>query len=122
MISETKTIMPLNVIWDMETSDPDDFLTLLFLLGHPMVNLKAVTIMPGSIHQVGLVREALSWFDVDIPVGSFNIKHPNECVSYWHYKSYGNIEPSAEAEDAAQLILNLCDDQTTLITGGPQTT
>jgi inosine-uridine nucleoside N-ribohydrolase len=119
MISQAKTKVPLNVIWDMETSDPDDFLTLLLLLGHPMVKLKAVTIMPGSPHQVGLVREALSWFNDDIPLGSFNITHPNECVSHWHYKSYGNIEPSTEAEDAAQLILSLCDEQTTLITGGP---
>ncbi len=119
MIPETKGRVPLNVIWDMETSDPDDFLTLLFLLGHPMVNLKAVTIMPGSSHQVGLVRKALSWFDVDVPVGSFNSKHPKECVSPWHYQAYGNIEHSDQSEDAAHLILRLCDEQTTLITGGP---
>ena len=33
-----------DVVWDMETGDPDDFLTLLLLLGHPQVNLKAVTV------------------------------------------------------------------------------
>ena len=31
----------LDIIYDMETDDPDDFLTLLLLLGHPQVNLKA---------------------------------------------------------------------------------
>lgn len=119
MTSETDITKPLDVIWDMETSDPDDFLTLLLLLGHPMVNLKAVTIMPGSTHQVGLIREALSWFDTDIPVGSFNIEHQKECVSGWHYKAYGYTKPSIMAEDAADLIHRLCDSDTTIITGGP---
>ena len=51
----------VNIVWDMETMDPDDYLTLLLLLGHPQVNLKAVTITPGSQHQVGFVRAALAW-------------------------------------------------------------
>ena len=118
-MNDQRNIKTMDVIWDMETSDPDDFLTLLFLLGHSMVNLKAVTIMPGSTHQVGLVREALSWFNLDIPVGSFNIEHPKECVSGWHYRAYGNIEPSDQSENAAELILRLCDEDTTIITGGP---
>ena len=46
-------------VWDMETSDPDDFMTLLLLLGHPRVDLRAVTITPGTPEQVGLVRWAL---------------------------------------------------------------
>jgi hypothetical protein len=37
----------LEVVFDMETGDPDDFITFLFLLGHPKVHLKAVTIVPG---------------------------------------------------------------------------
>ena len=45
----------INVVWDMETSDPDDFLTLLLLIGHPRVNLKAVTVTPGTPDQIGLV-------------------------------------------------------------------
>lgn len=45
----------INVVWDMETSDPDDFFTLLLLLGHPLVNLKGVTITPGTPEQVGVV-------------------------------------------------------------------
>ncbi|MCU0657048.1 MAG: nucleoside hydrolase [Polyangiaceae bacterium] len=110
---------PLDVVWDMETQDPDDFLTLLLLLGHPWVRLKAVTITPGSAAQVGLVRRALSWFDVDIPVGAGNLDHPRSCVSSWHEKAYGAIEPSRQAEPAADVLLRCCDEATTLITGAP---
>lgn len=60
---------PLDLVFDMETDDPDDFLTLLLLLGHPCARLRAVTIVPGSPEQVGLVRAALGWFGVDLPVG-----------------------------------------------------
>ena len=65
----------LDVVWDMETGDPDDFLTLLLLLGHPQVNLKAVTVTPGTPDQVGLVRQALAWFGREIPVGAHNLDH-----------------------------------------------
>ena len=65
----------LDVVWDMETGDPDDFITLLFLLGHPRVNLKAVTVTPGTPDQVGVVRKALGWFGRDIPVGAYNLDH-----------------------------------------------
>ena len=109
----------INVVWDMETGDPDDFLTLLLLLGHPKVNLKAVTITPGTPDQVGLVRAALAWFERDIPVGAYHIKHNKSCVSWWHYKVYGEIPPSVEAEPAAKILLEYCDKETTLITGGP---
>ena len=88
----------IDVVWDMETQDPDDFLTLLLLLGHPDVNLKAVTVTPGSADQVGLIRRALGWFDRDLSVGAHNLDHPRPCVSLWHYKVYGQVPPSREAE------------------------
>jgi pyrimidine-specific ribonucleoside hydrolase len=109
----------LDVVWDMETQDPDDFLTLLLLLGHPAVRLKAVTITPGSPHQVGLVRRALAWFGRDLPVGAHNLAHPKPCVSSWHYKAYGAVPPSRDAEPGDQILLRYCDEQTTLITGAP---
>jgi len=108
-----------DIVWDMETGDPDDFLTLLLLLGHPGVNLLAVTVTPGAPDQVGLVRRALSWFDRDIPVGAHNIDHPKRCVSAWHYRAYGDIPLSSEAEPAAPLLASLCGPATTLVTGGP---
>jgi pyrimidine-specific ribonucleoside hydrolase len=109
----------IDVVWDMETNDPDDFLTLLLLLGHPAVNLKAVTITPGSAHQVGLVRRALDWFGRVIPVGAHNLDHLRTCVSSWHYDTYGDAPPSRDAEPGGEVLLRHCDEQTTLITGAP---
>jgi len=127
----------LDVVWDMETGDPDDFITLLFLLGHPEVNLRAVTITPGTPDQVGVVRQALRWFDRDIPVGAFNLDHlpksmrdgsgPGEgrhgqrgvCVSSWHYKAYGEIPPSRDAAPGPEVLRAVCNTSTTLITGAP---
>jgi pyrimidine-specific ribonucleoside hydrolase len=109
----------LPVVWDMETSDPDDFLTLLWLLGRADVELRAVTITPGTAAQVGLVRRALEWFGRTLPVGAGNLDHPKECVSQWHYNVYGNVPPSRAAEPAAELLLGVLDAQTTLLTGAP---
>lgn len=110
---------PLSVVFDMETHDPDDYITLLLLLGHPKVRLKAVTITPGSPYQVGLVRRTLAAFGVDIPVGAGDLEHPKSCVSSWHEKAYGMIEPSRDAVSAQTLLREICDEQTTLITGAP---
>jgi inosine-uridine nucleoside N-ribohydrolase len=117
MSSSKKT--KLEVLWDMETGDPDDFFTLLFLLGHPLVHLKAVTITPGTPEQVGLVRKALSWFERDIPVGAFSLQHQKSCVSTWYSEIYGSITPSQEATPAYQVLLENLTSETTLITGAP---
>lgn len=110
----------IDLVWDMETGDPDDFLTLLLLLGHPAVRLKAVTITPGSAAQVGLVRRALSWFGRDdLPVGAFDLDHPKECVSLWHPKAFGPVEPSRDAQPGPELLRRVCDAGTTLLTGAP---
>ena len=104
-------------VWDMETSDPDDFMTLLLLLGHPRVDLRAVTITPGTPEQVGLVRWALRALGRDIPVGARDLDHGKQCVSAWHYKAYGEIAASRDAEPAADLLLRTLDADTTLVTG-----
>ena len=109
----------VDIIWDMETGDPDDFLTLLFLCGHPGVRLKAVTVTPGTPHQVGVVRWALAELGVDIPVGAFNLDHPRKCVSSWHYHTYGDIPPSRDALPGWQVLLEHGDADTTLVTGAP---
>lgn len=86
----------MNVIFDMETSDPDDALTLCFLAGHPIVKLRAVTITPGSKDQVGLVKHLLQKLDrPDVLVGARTIEHPKTCVSEFHYKWLGKIEPAS---------------------------
>lgn len=109
----------LKVVLDMETQDPDDYLTLLLLLGHPQVDLKAVTITPGSAYQVGLVRRTLDLFNKEIPVGVFNINHPKTCVSPWHEQAYGSIKPSEDAQVGSEVLYRYCDEDTTLITGAP---
>src|SRR5439155_16977180 len=96
-----------------------DFLTLLLLLGHPDVRLKAVTVMPGSAEQIGHVRRALSWFGRDVPVGAGNLDHPKPCISGWHSQAYGPAAPSRDAEPAAEVLRRCCDENTTLLTGAP---
>jgi pyrimidine-specific ribonucleoside hydrolase len=109
----------LDVVWDMETGDPDDFLTLLLLLGHPRVRLRAVTVTPGTPDQIGVVRAALSWFGADLPVGAFNLAHPRPCVSAWHYSAYGAMPPSSDAQPGADVLVAALADGATLVTGGP---
>lgn len=115
----------LDLIWDMETGDPDDFLTLLLLLGHPRVNLLGVTITPGTPDQVGVVRRALEWFDRKLPVGAFDLEHrppakkERLCVSSWHYRAFGDLPPSRDAAPGPDLLRELCGPGTTLVTGGP---
>ncbi len=107
------------LVWDMETGDPDDCITLLFLLGHPEVDLKAVTITPGSRWQVGIVKWALDLFNKEIPVGSFDITHRKKAVSDWHYSTWGDIPPSDDAEPASSLLHRVCHEKTTILTGAP---
>jgi inosine-uridine nucleoside N-ribohydrolase len=112
-------LLKLKIAWDMETSDPDDFMTLLLLLGHPRVDLRSVTITPGTPAQVGLVRWALRTLGRDVPVGAHNLDHPKPCVSQWHYNAFGQIPESRDAEPGADLLLRTLDAETTLVTGAP---
>lgn len=107
----------MNVIFDMETSDPDDALTLCFLAGHPIVKLRAVTVTPGSKDQIGLVKHLLKKLDrTDVLVGSRTVDtqalqshgagralHPKICVSEFHYRWLGKIEPEI-APDAVEIL------------------
>lgn len=109
----------IDVVWDMETGDPDDYFTLLLLIGHPEVNLKAVTVTPGAPDQMGLVKKVLDNFKLNIPIGSFNIDHPKKCVSSWYHKMLGKIKPFTNVRQGADIIMENCDEETTIITGGP---
>jgi pyrimidine-specific ribonucleoside hydrolase len=103
----------------METGDPDDLFTLFLLCGHPQVQLKAVNVTPGSPDQVGLVKRILSWFDLDLPVGAFNIDHEKRMVSDWYREAYGDFPDSREARPGYEIIREHCTQGATLITGGP---
>jgi pyrimidine-specific ribonucleoside hydrolase len=110
----------LDVVWDMETGDPDDFLTLLLLAGHPEVNLRAVTVTPGSPAQIGVVRHGLALLGrTDVRIGAFNLAHPKACVSPWHYRVLGEVAPSLDAELGEDVLSEVCDAQTTLVCGAP---
>lgn len=109
------------IVFDMETGDMDDFATLLLLLGHPLVNLKAVTIVPGTPDQIGFVRYVLSLFGREnLPVGVFNM-NAKPALSRFHYKVYDAalIQESRNAFDGADILLTSCDEKTILICGGP---
>ncbi len=111
----------LQVVFDMETGDPDDFITFLFLLGHPMVHLKAVTIVSGTPDQIGFLRYVLNRFNrSDLPLGAFNM-NAKPALSKFHLKIYEDtsINESREALDGSEVLLTYCDEQTILICGGP---
>ena len=88
----------IDMVFDMETQDPDDFLCLLFLASHPRVRLKAVTLVPGSQEQVGLVRWALERLGVvNVAIGAGNIAHEKPSVSPWHWCSRPGVDTDATA-------------------------
>lgn len=77
----------INIIFNCETADPDDMLTLCMLSHHPKVNLVAVTVTPGSYQQIALVKDILHKLEKpNVPVGSRTPNHPKSCVSEFHNK------------------------------------
>ena len=113
---------PIDIIWDMETNDPDDFLTLCFFAAHPRVNLRAVTVMPGSDAQVGIVRRALHLLGQGhIPVGSCSPGYEKNVVSEFHYQFLGDV-PRAKADGVGhEVIMDTLRKfpRATLVTGAP---
>jgi pyrimidine-specific ribonucleoside hydrolase len=87
----------LPLIAELETSDPDDFLTLLWLADHPQVDLRAVMVTPGGEDQCRLVRWGLDRCErKDVPIGSHHdptwwksTEGQKQRVSQFHYKVYG---------------------------------
>jgi pyrimidine-specific ribonucleoside hydrolase len=111
----------LQIVFDMDTGYMDDFVTLLFLLGHPLVNLKAITIVPGTPDQIGFIRHVLALFHrVDLPLGVFDM-NAKPAFSRFDDKLYyeTDIKESREASDACDILLTHCDEHTILVCGGP---
>lgn len=75
----------MNVIFDMETGDPDDLITLLLLLNNPDVQLRGITCYQGSPLQIGLIHHVLSLANMDdkIPVGGWNCEEPTQISDYY---------------------------------------
>jgi len=115
----------LPIIFDMETEDPDDVLTLLFLAAHAAVDLKAVTVTPGSYFQVSLIRWLLQEVGLSgVRVGAQDWpKNKNAPAPrgrfYDNFKHFPTKD--SDCEDASQVLLECCDESTTLLTGGPLT-
>lgn len=110
----------IDIVFDMETSDPDDAFTLCILATHPEVNLVAITVTPGSYEQIGVVRELLKRLDKNVPIGSYRFEH-KEAVSSFHYKWLGKIGP-AEPDGEGYFILSKAFEDypnATLLTGAP---
>ena len=85
------------IVFEMETSDPDDFMTLLWLADHPEVELAGVVVTPGSQDQCQLVRWGLDHCGrTDVPIGALHgpgwwvsADGQKPRVSGFHYKVYG---------------------------------
>jgi pyrimidine-specific ribonucleoside hydrolase len=89
----------MHLIFEMETSDPDDFMTLLWVADHPKIHLLGVVLTPGSEDQVRLVRWGLDLCGrQDVPVGAHHgpgfwktADGQRPRVSGFHYKEYGEV-------------------------------
>jgi hypothetical protein len=92
--------------FDLETADPDDVMALALLATHPAVDLVGVTVYPGGLDQIGLVKKVLSILDrKNIPVGA-NIKDDRkERVGIFYKRWLGEILP-AEPDDTATNVLS----------------
>lgn len=108
----------------METGrDPDDVLTLIFLAGHPLVDLKAVTLVPGTMEQVQLIDSILREFEVEIPIGVHN-PHKGTTTKHWYFALFPTSttqEMRSEVQDATDVLTELVDESTIVVTGGPLT-
>ena len=112
----------IDVLFDMETSDPDDFFALCFLTSHPAVRIRAVTITPGTMDQVGLVRLVLARAGLgDISVGSRSPDHAKKCVSNFHYRLLRHIPPAKPDGLAYEILAHAIKSHpnATILTGGP---
>lgn len=114
---------PLRLIFDMETQDPDDVLTLCLIATHPNVDLRAVTVFPGGKDQVGVVRHILTRLGrQSVPVGAGQPKKVAARVSEFHYRWLGKIEPAEADAPAAEVILEaIRHGAADLLTGAPLT-
>lgn len=113
------------IVFDMETEDPDDVLTLLFLAAHVAVDLKAVTVTPGSQFQVSLIRWLLQEVGLSgVRVGATDWpKNKNAPAPRGKfYTHFGHMATKdKDCEVASKVLLECCDKNTTLLTGGPLT-
>jgi inosine-uridine nucleoside N-ribohydrolase len=112
----------INVVFNMETADPDDVMTLCFLATYPGLALRGVTISPGTNEQVGLVRHVLNLLEVNgVPIGVRKRGHNKPCVSSFHYKWLGktqDVEPDEMGYRVLEEVFHKFPD-TVILSGAP---
>ena len=96
----------MNIVLDTGTQDPDDILTLCYLADK---GLKAVTLWPGSLWQVGLVKTILRELGLNIPVGG-NCEHAKKSSVSPFYSKVFNYKPEREDALAKDIIRQYKDD------------
>ncbi|MEZ4866364.1 MAG: hypothetical protein R3C14_33915 [Caldilineaceae bacterium] len=119
------------IIFEMETADPDDFMTLLWLADHPVLDLTGVVITPGSADQCRLVRWGLDRCGrTDVPLGALHgsawwatVAGQKARVSSFHYKAYGTAiqqHPIGEVAHGPTLLAELLQKRAaTVLVGAP---
>ena len=112
---------PTRVIFDMETRDPDDVLTLCLLATHPAIALVAVTVTPGTPQQLGVVRTLLRRLDRALPIGAREPASPADAVSPFHHQWLGAVADAAADELAHVLLARTlrAHPDAVLLTGAP---
>ena len=112
--------MKTDFIFDMETSDPDDVMTLCLLANHSKANLRAVTVTPGTDEQIGLVKQILRETGLNIPVGAFIPGHKEKILSdfYFQWIKFNPKQPDGKGyKIIEETLINYPD--LTLLTGAP---
>lgn len=112
----------IDVLFDMESNDPDDVMTLCMLSTHPRVNLRAVTCMPGGAEQVGLIHYVLKRTEHEpIPIGAYNPDFEKNCVSGFHHKWLGNWKAIKAEQKGYEVINEMIQKypKLNILTGGP---
>lgn len=112
----------MDILFDMETRDPDDALTLCLLATHPDATLRSVTINPGTRAQVGLVRHLLQRLGrSDVPVGARAPDHDKDAVSPFHRAWLGEVPPADPDAVAHELLARALHEHpgAVLLTGAP---
>jgi inosine-uridine nucleoside N-ribohydrolase len=109
------------LVFDMETRDPDDALTLCLLASHPAVELRAVTVTPGTPAQLGVVGALLERLAVVVPLGARAPDSPADAVSPFHRDWLGALAGRAPDAVAHELLAATIarDPATVLVTGAP---
>ena len=74
----------MNVLFDMDVGDSDDFITLLLLLNNPDVQVRGITCYQGSALEVGLINHVLHFVHIeDVLVGGWNFFEPTVLPAFF---------------------------------------